>query len=222
VLDLVPEEVQNFPKPPKGNIDTKYLPDIVKNIYQETCNAYRDGALTLAGIGFRATIEAICNDQKIPGDQLNVKISNLANKGLLSKKDSSRLHSIRFMGNDAVHDTKKPLKKSLRAALIIVEHLITTVYIIDKESSGKLDLIIEDYSKFERLLNEKIAEFSEGDEYPLEKFLGKDIRLIFESKKKINDRLNEKIGKGEYKKLAFGKKGKYLNSKVDLQHYIVT
>jgi hypothetical protein len=219
---VVPKEIETYPKAKAGNLDTKHLPDIVESIYTETCNAYRDGALTLAGIGFRATIEAICNDQGITGKELSARINNLAGKGLISKKDSTRLHSIRFMGNDAAHDIKKPSERSLQAALVIVEHLITTVYIIDRESVGKLDAIIEDYSKFEILLNERLEGFSVGDEYPLPKFLGKDTRLISGSTKTIEKTLGTRIGKGEYTKLKFGKKDKYLGSNDVLQHYIVT
>lgn len=218
---FVPTEVETFPLAKKGNLNASYLPVIVANIYQETCSAYRDGGLTLAGIGFRATVEAICNDQEISGKELSTRINNLASKGLISKKDSTRLHSIRFMGNDAAHDIKKPSQKSLQAALLIVEHLITTVYIIDRESAGKLDAIIEDYNKFEALLDIKLKDFSTGEEYPLPKFLGKDTRLISGSAKSIEDKLNARIGKGDYKKLKFGKKEKYLGSKDELQHYIV-
>lgn len=218
---VVPEEIETFPKAEIGSINTKHLPEIVEIIYKETCNAYRDGALTLAGIGFRATIEAICNDQVITGKELSVRINNLASKGLISKKDSARLHSIRFLGNDAAHEIITPSKNSLQAALIICEHLITTVYIIDRESTGKLDAIIEEYSKFEALLDKKLEEFSTGDEYPLAKFLGKDTRLISGSTKYIENQLNARIGKQEYKKLKFGKKEKYLDSKDELQHYVV-
>lgn len=217
----VPVDVENYPKAKHGNIDTKYLPDIVESIYSETCNAYRDGALTLAGIGFRATIEAICNDQKIIGKELSTRINNLASKGLISKKDSTRLHSIRFMGNDAAHDIKKPSEKSLKAALIIVEHLLTTVYILDAESAGKLDTIIEDYTKFEKLLIEKLSEFKAGDEYPIQKFLGKDIRLISGATKSLEKQLDAKIGQELFKQLSFGKKDKFLDSEDILQHYIV-
>lgn len=218
---IVPKEIETFPKAEIGNLNTKHLPEIVESIYQETCSAYRDGALTLAGIGFRATIEAICNDQGVTGKELSTRINNLASKGLISKKDSTRLHSIRFLGNDAAHEIITPSKNSLQAALIIVEHLITTVYIIDQESTGKLDAIIEEYSKFEALLDKKLEGFSVGDEYPLPKFLGKDTRLISGSTKDIEKQLNARIGKAEYKKLKFGKKAKYLDSKDELQHYIV-
>ncbi|KXO13309.1 hypothetical protein AKG98_3534 [Moritella sp. JT01] len=217
----VPLTVDIFPKQDKGNLDTRYLPDIVDRIYEETCNAYRDGARTLSGIGFRATIEAICNDQEIKGKELSTRINNLASKGLISKKDSIRLHSIRFLGNDAAHDIKTPSRKSLDAALIIVEHLITTVYILDKESKGKLDEIIQKFEKFEDLLTNKLDGYNSGDEFPLQKYLGKDIRLLSGSIKSVESKLDEKIGKGEFKLLSFGKKAKYLDSSDELRHYVV-
>lgn len=218
----VPVDIESYPKASKGNIDTKYLPEVVESIYSETCNAYRDGALTLAGIGFRATIEAICNDQNIFGKELSTRINSLASKGLISKKDSVRLHSIRFMGNDAAHDIKKPSAKSLNAALIIVEHLLTTVYILDKEAAGKLDSMIEDYAKFEELLLKKLVEFTVGDEYPIQKFLGKDVRRISGATRSLEKQLDANIGKGQLTQLIFGKKAKFLESKEELQHYIVT
>ncbi|KEQ17067.1 DUF4145 domain-containing protein [Endozoicomonas numazuensis] len=217
----VPSVVDTYPLPPKGNLETYHLPDIVSKIYQESCSAYSDKSYTLAGIGFRAIIEAVCNDQDIKGKELSTKINNLSSKGLISKKDSNRLHSIRFLGNDAAHDIKTPSLVSLEAALVIIEHLLTTVYILDKTSKGKLEEVIEEYEKIEELLIKKIDEYDKDDELPLQKFLGKDIRLISGSIQKVEKALNEKIGKGEFKKLKHGKKDKFLNSKEELQHYIV-
>lgn len=217
----VPIDVDIFPKQNKATIETLYLPKVVKRIFEETCSAYQDGALTLAGIGFRATIEAICNNQEIKGKELSTRINNLASKGLISKKDSTRLHSIRFLGNDAAHDIKTPSKENLAAALIIVEHLITTVYILDKHSKGKLEEVIQEYEKFEELLSNKLKDFESSDEFPLQKFLGKDIRLLSGSLKNIESKLNEQIGRKVFTLLSFGKKEKYLDSKDELQHYIV-
>lgn len=217
----VPIDVSNYPKLKKGSINTDNIPEIVRNIYTETCNAYRDEAFTLAGIGFRATIEAICNDQEIKGKELSTRINNLVSNGLISKKDSSRLHSIRFLGNDAAHDIKKPSVSNLDAALVIVEHLITTVYTLDRDSKGKLDEVIDVYDKFEALLVKKIGDYNNGDEYPLQQYLGKDIRLISGSIKKIEDKLNSRIGKKEFTLLEFGKKEKYQGSTEELKHYKV-
>ncbi|TON64225.1 hypothetical protein CGH52_24665, partial [Vibrio parahaemolyticus] len=58
-------------------------------------------------------------------------------------------------------------------------------------------------------------------ELPLQVILGKDLRRISGSIKKIEDALNSQIGKGSYSKLNFGKKAKYQGSKDELLHYIV-
>lgn len=218
---IVPENVENFPGPSKSKLDTRHVPEIVRNIFNESCQAFGSLSYTLAGIGFRATIEAICNDLSVSGKELSTRINLLSSRGFISKKDSTRLHSIRFMGNDAAHDVKKPSIMSLQAALTIVEHLLTTVYILEKESSGNLEAIIDDYDNFEKLLNEKLAAHVVGDEVPLAKILGKDIRLISGSSKVIEDELHKRIGKKEYTKLSFGKIEKYASSKDKLQHYIV-
>ncbi|MDN0088301.1 DUF4145 domain-containing protein [Yersinia nurmii] len=217
----VPKTVTNYPTRIMSNIDTRYLPDLVEEIYTETCKAFADDALTLAGIGFRATIEAICNDQSISGKELSTRINNLASKGLISKKDSNRLHSIRFMGNDAAHEIRKPSKLTLNSALIIVEHLLTTVYILDKGSRGGLEGIIEDYEEFEKLLTKKITEANAGDEFPLQYFLNKDMRRISGSLKIMENKLNERIAKGEFSLIKFGREDHYAGSVDKLRHYIV-
>ncbi len=218
---IIPQKVENFPGPSKSRLDTRHVPETVRNIFNETCQAFSSGSYTLAGIGFRATIEAICNDLSISGKELSTRINALSSRGFISKKDSSRLHSIRFMGNDAAHDIKKPSIINLQAALTIAEHLLTTVYILDKEASGKLESIIDSYDNFERLLNKRIENFTAGEEIPIAKILGKDIRLISGSSKEIEKELHKRIGKKEYTKLIFGKIEEYAGSKEKLQHYII-
>lgn len=217
-----PLEVEIYPRATKENISKAHLPDLVDEIYTEACAAYSQKSLILAGIGLRATIEAICNDQSIGGKELSTRINNLVSKGLISKKDSLRLHSIRFLGNDAAHEIAKPSEKSLRAALTIVEHLLTTVYILDGESKGQLISIIEDYPAFEDALMRNIEKLQPGDEFPLVHILGKDFRRLNGSTKALEGELNKRIGTGEFAMLQFGKKEKFENSPAELQHYIVT
>lgn len=214
--------VDIFPKKARGKLDLQHAPEVVKSIYEETCNAFSDGSHTLAGIGFRATIEAICNDQEIAGKELHSRINNLAVKGLISKKDSTRLHSIRFLGNDAAHDIKKPSVETLTAALTIIEHLLTTIYLIDKQIKGKLDEVIIEYSVFEKMLEKKIKVFAGEDEYPIQKFFGNDARLFTGSTKLFEKQLIQEIGKGKFIGLRVGKKINFQNSKEELQHFIVT
>ncbi|WP_095127951.1 DUF4145 domain-containing protein [Pseudomonas sp. Irchel s3h14] len=219
---VVPTDTFIYPKASIAKLDGDKLPDIVGSIYSEVCTAFEAGSLTLAGIGLRATIEAICNDLKVTGRDLNSRINSLASKGFISKKDSVRLHSIRFMGNDAAHEIITPSKKSLQAALVIIEHLITTVYLLDKDSKKHLQLLIEEYMDFEKLLLSKLNDYKAGDEYPLAKYLGKDMRLIAGNLKKITSELNRKIGKKEFTALSFGKDDKFMGSDETLLHYVVT
>ncbi|WP_413791988.1 MULTISPECIES: DUF4145 domain-containing protein [unclassified Pseudomonas] len=217
----IPTDIDVYPPLNVAKIDRNYLPLIVGSIYVETCDAYAQGSLTLAGIGLRTTIEAICNDQAIPGKELSTRITNLAVKGLISKKESTRLHTIRFMGNDAAHDIKKPSKTHLDAALAIVEHLLKTVYILDLETRD-LDGVVEEYEIFENLLMKKLKDFNVGDSYPISKYLGKDLRKISGSAKKFESELNRRIAKKEIGFLAMGGRAKFQGSKEELQHYTLS
>lgn len=216
----VPQDIELFPKGRKGTLELAYIPVLVRNIYSETCSAFAEGALTLAGIGFRATIEAICNDHNVSGKELSTRIGNLATQGLISKRDSARLHAIRFMGNDAAHDIVVPSKSSLTAALLIIEHLITTVYLIDKhQADGGLHSVIEKYEDFELVLSKKIKDYQSGESHPISKFFGKDVRRLHGGNKKFESELNARIGRGAFSKLKLGKIATYAGSPDPLQHY---
>jgi hypothetical protein len=45
-------------------------PGVVRDIYEQSIQAIKNQANTLAGIGLRATIEAICNEQSVAGRTL--------------------------------------------------------------------------------------------------------------------------------------------------------
>lgn len=110
----VPTKIDVYPKFIKGHrtLDDGFsLPDVVGRIYREVLLALQEDALILAGLGLRGTVEAVCNDLGISGRNLEVRISKLATLGNISRKDAERLHGIRFMGNDAAHEIKKPKKE---------------------------------------------------------------------------------------------------------------
>ena len=107
----VPEELESYPRFEDPSLQIEgmdIVPDIVASIYKENASAIQEGAFILAGLGLRGTVEAVCNDQKISGRNLEVRIKGLVTKGLISKYDGERLHAIRFLGNDAAHEIKKP------------------------------------------------------------------------------------------------------------------
>lgn len=220
----VPEEVTVYPKAVEGHKEIKNLwdlPDIVRTIYSEVLTALRENSKVLAGLGLRAVVEAVCNDLTIPGRNLEVRINKLVSSGYISKNDAERLHGIRFMGNDAAHDIKTPKSTTLSVALQIVEHLIASVYILENQANGNIESTVSRYEVFENLLSEKLKNFSSGDEYPIAKYLGKDMRRVKESISKLEQELISKIDSGEYTKLSVGKLDTYQSSESKLRHFIV-
>lgn len=221
----VPDGSDCYPQYDPAHVDLEdvyIVPTLVRNIYQEAVTAVRAGALTLAGLGLRGTIEAVCNDKQITGRNLEIRITKMATMGIISKSDADRLHAIRFLGNDAAHDIKKPEKDQISVALKIINHLIQSVYILQIEADGKLDTILATSSEFIEILDKKIKSHAAGDEVPLVKFFGKDIRRLGSSASAFESQLITEINSGNYTKLKIGKIDKYNNSPANLQHFIVT
>lgn len=199
-----------------------YLPSLVGRIYKEVLLAFQGNALVLAGLGLRGTVEAVCNDLDVSGRNLEIRISKLAAAGYISRKDAERLHGIRFMGNDAAHEIKKPKSAQLSVALKIVEHLLSSVYILEEEAQGNIDTLITEFDQFKDLLDKKLKQFTIGDELPIIGLFGRDIRRVKDSLPALEAELIDKIDKGEIPTLAKGKVDKYQNSKHELQHYILS
>ena len=128
------------------------LPYKIKTIYLETLEAFKVKSYILTGVGFRAIIEAVCIDNNIKGKNLQIKIENLLKEKLITKKECDRLHSIRFLGNDSIHEMLSPEPNKLYVVLTIIEHLLNNLYLIDKDANRVLETIINKYYEFEELL----------------------------------------------------------------------
>lgn len=221
----IPEEVMSYPKfeDPSLQIEgIQFFPDIVASIYKETISAIQEKAFILAGLGLRGTVEAVCNEQNISGRNLEVRIKGLVTKGLISKQDGERLHAIRFLGNDAAHDIKKPKQSQISVALKIIKHLVASVYTLKSEADGMLDTLITEYQEYIEIINERLINFNSGDEVTINAILSKDIRRIGENKSDLENRLILEISSGSYTKLKVGKKAKVAGSKDEFQHFVIT
>lgn len=157
-----------------------HLPNKLRIVYIETIEALKNNCYLLAGVGLRAIIEAICLDQNITGRNLEIKINNLVRNKLITEKDGNRLHSIRFLGNDSVHEMEVPKEEKLRIALDIAEHLLKNLYLIDIDVNQHLDTIISEYVDFKNLLIRKfrVSTITIGDEKSIKEILKKDFRRI--------------------------------------------
>jgi len=160
------------------NLEDFYLvPEIVSNIYKETKAAIQSKSFIIAGAGMRAIIEAVCNDKDIKGRDLKTRINKLVTLGLVSKEDAKRLHAIRFLGNDSVHDIKPATKEALAISLRIVNHIIETVYTL-QEASRIIDTSIESYEELKPFIQKIINNTKSGSVVTFRGLLGHNCRRI--------------------------------------------
>jgi hypothetical protein len=198
-VDIYPRVIEGH----KEAAEIYALPAVVRKIYQESLSAFKNDLYILTGIGFRATVEAICKERAVTGKDLAVKINNLAKIGLLSKTDADLLHSIRFIGNDAAHEIAAESKDKLAVALRIIDHLLHSVYII-ANIAGTLERIVDNYDDFKALVKQKAAETSGAGPRGLTAILGRSKRRILSDLTVFEDKLVEDINSGAVNWLVLG------------------
>jgi hypothetical protein len=113
--------------------DRWFLPQQIREVYEQTRAAIIQNLPILAGIGVRAIIETVCKEQNATGRNLAERIDALATLQLIARREALVLHSLRFMGNAAAHETKAHSTAELNASLNIVEHLLNTVYLLERQ-----------------------------------------------------------------------------------------
>lgn len=172
-LEVYPSVIKNH----KGLTHTYFLPPLIRTIYHQSVTALSQNANVLGSIGLRACIEAVCNNLDVSGSNLQRRIDQLFKAGYVSNGDKKRLHAIRFLGNDAAHEIKEPKSLDIRIALEIVEHLLNTVFILEKRAEG-LETVAETYADFLKLLESCASNHKSGTSINLLGLLGQRRRLI--------------------------------------------
>ena len=86
----------------------------------------------------------MCKDRGAKGRNLERRLDNLVEQGVLTKADAQILHSLRIMGNDAAHEVKPHKVQDLTLAMDVIENALQSIYILPeraaklpKRASGK-------------------------------------------------------------------------------------
>lgn len=174
------------------------VPPTIKGVYIETVSSMAARHNVVAGMGLRATLEAVCNHLDVSGRTLDKRIDILAKNGSISISDRKRLHAIRFLGNDAAHEIRAPSIQDLRVALSIVEHLITSVFILDKKSE-KLDTSVDSITELIVLAERCSTQHQVGVIVTLALLLGKNARRLGDAFPKLELEFEKKVSAGEIK-----------------------
>jgi hypothetical protein len=124
-----------YPSRKKGiaKIEDVYaLPEKVREIYEETLTAVTNRQPILAGVGIRAIVEAVCKQKRTGKGNLEKRINKLVAKGTATREGAKILHRLRFMGNNAAHDTRAHTPKELDTGFMVAESLLRNVYLMPK------------------------------------------------------------------------------------------
>lgn len=115
----------------KGKLRGAFLlsPNL-QQIYHETWIALSNDQPILTGTGIRVLIEAVCKHKKASGPNLESKIDDLVNNGVLAKDGAKILHALRVMGNQAAHEVEPHSRQTLEIAMDVVENLLINVFIL--------------------------------------------------------------------------------------------
>lgn len=105
------------------------LPAQLERIYEEAVGAFNENLHILCAAGLRALVEGICADKGVEGKNLEKKIDGLTPH--LPENIVKNIHSLRFIGNDALHELKPPSAIELRLALEVSEDLLNFLYDLD-------------------------------------------------------------------------------------------
>lgn len=202
-IDVFPRVIRNHKK--LGSLH--HVPSLIKRAYTQTLSAYSEKAFVLASIGLRATIEAVCNQLKLGGSSLERRIDQLYKGGYVSNGDKKLLHAIRFLGNDAAHEIKEPKESELRVALEIIEHLLNSVFILEKKARS-LETVVDTYEEFVPVLASCAKAYAGEAVFSLSTLLGRQRRVVGQNLDAFESKLKTEIQSGAVAYLLLAKEEK--------------
>ncbi|MEK6615011.1 MAG: DUF4145 domain-containing protein [Bacteroidota bacterium] len=149
--ELIEKNIQMLPPRHNPNLrppqSLKNIPENLFRLYNEIIDTYNNRNYTLCAGGIRAIIEGICTEVGIlkggilkSGDKIkNIedKVNALFEKGIITKKHSTILHSFRALGNNALHEIILPTKEELEQAITIINHSIDSVILFKHNEKNK-------------------------------------------------------------------------------------
>lgn len=147
-----------FPRVDRNALELKTfagVPTVLVRLYRETIDSFNQEAVTLCAGGLRALIEGLCAEKRIKdgpimrkrkpvldkngspkrASNLAGKIEGLAERGVLTRSQATTLHSLRFMGNEALHELEQPSVEELRTGVVLIETILSAVFDLANHSA---------------------------------------------------------------------------------------
>ena len=90
--------------PPPDNRVNQRLPDPIKSAYHEAISCFKSKAYTATAIMCRKTLEGICAEHGVKGNNLVANLKELKDKGIIENRLYEWADALRISGNEAAHD----------------------------------------------------------------------------------------------------------------------
>lgn len=92
--------------PPDHNRINPNLPTSLKSAYAEAISCFKAKAYTATAIMCRKTLEGICAEHGVTGNNLVSNLKHLRDKGIIESRLFEWADALRISGNEAAHDVK--------------------------------------------------------------------------------------------------------------------
>ena len=79
------------------------IPDMVLNSFEEAIICHANNCFVASAIMIRKTLEVICADRSVKGENLYKRLINLSSNILIPKELIEGMQELRLLGNDAAH-----------------------------------------------------------------------------------------------------------------------
>ena len=94
---------------PEQKILSKKIPSKIRRYYEEAIRIKKIAPGAFAG-QIRKCLEALCDDRKIKGNNLSIRLKKLANSGEIPKHFIEMADILKFFGNVGVHSSVKNIR----------------------------------------------------------------------------------------------------------------
>ncbi|UCE38877.1 MAG: DUF4145 domain-containing protein [Thermoplasmata archaeon] len=114
---------------------TENIPDRIRLSLEEAITCHAEGCYIASAIMVRRTLEELCDDKGIKGDNLKKRIEGLKSVVVLPQGLLEALDELRLLGNDAAHIESKEYdeigEEEVSTAIEITKEILKGVYQMD-------------------------------------------------------------------------------------------
>lgn len=106
----------------------EFTPDSIGDFLKEAKKSFATGATTASAIMARKSLEETVKHFGATGNNLKEKINDLGAKGLITQSFVNWAHEVRYIGNDAAHESSPVSKEDAQQAVSFTEMFLTYVF----------------------------------------------------------------------------------------------